>query len=192
MPLRFWLDDGLLALLLLVWLTAAAYAFRHNVRRRWLPGLFFVLAYVLCVVGAGSHDSMSRLSARSLQTLKSPGSPSHLEPDWGKNFSAEERAGYSRMLARTSFQWWGMRMKYFDLDGSMHVYQPTEEDRDQRTARLFLIEQTARDERLYMYAAIAWLFLPLTAIGLSLTPLWAKVETLSAALDRALARSQRS
>jgi len=163
-----WLSDGLLALMLAGWLSSTAYEFRRKTRRRWISASLFVLGYSFCVAAAIANEVMSRQSDSFLHALKNPGPPSHLEPDWGKNFSVEERTRYSQMLARYSFESWGMRTKYFGLDGELRVYEPTQADQDRRSARLWLIGQTARVEKFSAYAAIAWLFLPLIAIGLSL------------------------
>ena len=164
----FWFLDLFLAAILVGWLAGAAYEFRRRTQRRWISASLFALGYSLCVVVAVANEVMSRQSDSFVHSLKNPGPPSHLEPDWGKNFTAEERLRYSEMLSRVSYESWGMRTKYFDLSGNLHIYEPTQDDKDRREARLLLVRQTERTVGLCAYAAIAWLFLPLIAIGISL------------------------
>lgn len=76
------------------------------------------------------------------QALQDPAPPVYLSPDWGAQFSPEDKSRYSRLMASVTFVDWGIRVHYFDADGIFRKYQPTDEDRAHRMLRLRYIERT--------------------------------------------------
>jgi hypothetical protein len=166
-----------MAPLLLAWLSWSAYRFRGTTSRRWFFATLFAVGYIACVAVAALHERTSRTLDRYADRLANGIEAAHLPPDWGKGFSPNDRTKHSLMLARQTFVSYGMRVRYFDLNGDLQDFTPTDEDVKSREFHLqHLAESRALETRMSV-VAIAWLTVPLVAIGLSLVPVWRQFRT---------------
>lgn len=163
-----WFLDGLLLVLVAALMTRAAYSYRNATNRKWLPALGFVLMYGAAAGMTILNDSMEEIFKDYHRRLKEPAPPVHLEADWGRTFEPENRVKWSRMLARHSFYDWGMRQKHFDLEGRLIEYVPTTEDLMVRRRRIEYVTETQSAYRMIQIWTMAWLFLPLVCLGVSL------------------------
>lgn len=163
-----WFVDGFLLVFVAVLMIWAAYSYRTAGRRKWLPALGFALMYGVSCGMTALNDSLEELFKDHHRRLKEPAAPVHLEADWGKTFGPENRVRWSQMLARESFYGWGMRRKHFNLEGELVEYVPTFEDLMVRRRRIEYIIETRSTYRMLQIWTIAWLFLPLVCLGVSL------------------------
>lgn len=170
--LPLWKGDLLMAPLLSFGLIWAARKFRDASSRRWLFGTLFALGYMTCVAVASLHEQMSRVSERYAHTLANGVEPSHLTPEWGKDLSPSDRTRHSQMLARWTYVSYGMRVKFFDLDGAMQEFVPAEDDVKSREFHIRHLAETRSNVTTFSIVAVGWLLMPLAAIGLSLLPIW--------------------
>lgn len=163
-----WFVDGLLIVFVAVLMIRAAYSYRTAERRKWMPALGFALMYGVSSGMTALNDSLEEIFKDHNRRLKEPAAPVHLEADWGKTFEPENRVRWSQMLARESFYGWGMRQKHFNLEGELVDFVPTSEDLMVRRTRIEYITETYSTYRMLQIWTIAWLFLPLVCLGVSL------------------------
>lgn len=170
--LPIWKADWVMLPMLSFWLIWAARNFRTASSRRWLFGTLFALGYLLCIAVASLHEQMSRVSDHYANTLANGVEPLHLTPEWGKDLPPADRTRHSQMLARGTYVSYGMRVKFFDLDGAMQEFVPTADDVKSREFHIRHLAKTRSNVTTFSIVAVAWLLLPLAAIGLSLLPMW--------------------
>lgn len=143
--------------------------------KKWKALCQCVASLVMCLGIAIGAYLMSHSIDNLVRTLKSPSPPSSLRADWGAEWSKEDRWKYSQMLARISFENWGASVQYFDLDGTMHFYKPTEVDRENRAVRLRYIAQSEKASALMIWTMFVCFLLPWIGLAASFSPLSERV-----------------
>jgi len=126
----------------------------------WKGITFFVLAMILCIGGNFGAYSLYSSNVSFTKSFKNPPGPSHLEPHWGADMSRGDRTKYSKMLARTSFENWGITVNYFDETGTLRPYQATDEDRAMVQWRRQTVVHLEKQTRLLEWITFGWLFVP--------------------------------
>lgn len=165
-----WVADGVFLLSVGAWLIGAAISYKTRTRRRWIPGALFVCGYVAAVGGAILNDNLGDIFESFREGLRHPGPPFHLDESWGKTFTPTERAKHSEMLARHSYQSWGIHVKHFDESGRMKVYEPTTTDQIVLRRRRELVVET--QTTILVLRALTALSLLLPLIGIGTGVLW--------------------
>ena len=141
---------------------------------RWKAIGICALAMILCIAGnLGIYTLYSSTSAL-LQSFKNPPGPSHLEPHWGVDMSREDRTKYSQMLARISFENWGITVNYFDEAGNLRPYQATDADRARLQWRRQTVAFHEKTTKLLAWITFGWLFIPWLGLGVAFTPATAR------------------
>jgi len=141
----------------------------------WKSVGFCTLAMVLCVGGNLGMYFLYSSNGSMLEVLKNPPGPSHLEPHWGPGMSREDRTKYSQMLARTSFENWGITVNYFDETGTLRPYQATDADRARLQWRRQAVAHYETTTNLLAWITFGWLFVPWLGLGAAFVPGVARV-----------------
>ena len=160
-----WLADGVFMLSVGALLAGAAISYRSRTRRRWISGALFLLGYVVAVSGAFLNDRLGDTLEGYREELKNPGPPFYLDDTWGRAFAPPERAKHSEMLARHSYQAWGIHVKHFDTSGRLKVYEPSTTDRLVLRRRRELVVETQTTILMLRVLTVLWLLVPLIGFG---------------------------
>ena len=155
-----WLSFACLAVSAITLLANGVSRLRTRQGARWKGITFCVLAMILCIGGNLGVYSLYSSNASFLKSFKNPPEPSHLEPYWGADMSREDRTKYSKILARTSFENWGITVNYFDETGTLRPYQATDEDRAMIQWRRQTVVNHERQTSLLAWITFSWLFVP--------------------------------
>ena len=162
-----WLIDLVLFAMVAAWLALSAHAFRVRAARRWIPGALFALGYLASVACGAGNNLLGDAYRDYVHQLKHPAPPAYFDETWGKDLPSEDRHRFSEMLARNSYQAWGIHVKYFGLSGNMIMFEPTNDDRRIFQRREALIEGAQATSRLLAIWVGLWLVLPLFGLALS-------------------------
>lgn len=147
---------------------------RSRFGARWKGIGSCVLAMILCIGGNVGVYFFYASNSGLLDTFKNPPNPTHLEPHWGTDMSREDRTKYSRMLAQTSFENWGITVNYFDETGTLRPYQATEADRAKVQWRRQTVAYLEKTTKLLGWITFGWLFVPWLALGMAFVPATAR------------------
>lgn len=147
---------------------------RSGFGARWKGIGFCVLAMILCIGGNVGVYFLYASNSGLLHTFENPPNPTHLEPNWGADMSREDRTKYSRMLAQTSFENWGITVNYFDEKGTLRPYQATEADRAKVQWRRRTVAYLEQTTTLLGWITLGWLFIPWLALGVAFVPATAR------------------
>lgn len=168
---KFWINEFFVSLVFIYLLSGIVSNLRLGVGRRWvlIPGLiFFYLLCMGCAVGLGF---VAHTADGLYHQMKSPYEPAQVTKDWGKDMSIEKRNKYSLDIARNAFLNGGCFRDYFDLNGNLRAYVPSDIDRQYRTSFLNSLDQLDQAVTSYFWAGIGWFLIPLLGIGLGFTSL---------------------
>ena len=169
-PWDIWLTFGFSAVLSILLLTWGLISLRTGYSSAWKGVGLSALAMLICIGGTLGMYSLYSSSGSTLESLKKPPGPSHLGPEWGAKMSKEDRQKYSQMLARTSFRDWGITVNYFDMNGALRPYQPTDEDRAWLEWRRQAVAYFERESEILKWSMLAWLFVPWIGLVLGCLP----------------------
>lgn len=174
-PWDIWLFFAFLALSSVAFVAEGVIRFRTVYGASWKAAGFCTIAMVLCVGGTLGMYFSYATTAKSLEFLKKPPEPSHLEPHWGKNMTREDRTKYSQMLARISFENWGITVNYFDETGALRPYQATDADRARLQWRRQAVAHYEKTTNLLAWTTFGWLFIPWLGLVAAFVPGIARV-----------------
>jgi hypothetical protein len=184
-PWNIWVFFAFIAVCSISLLAEGVIRLRTRYGARWKGIGFCTLAMILCISGNLGVYYLYSSSASFLESLKNPPGPSHLEPHWGADMSREDRTKYSQMLARTSFENWGITVNYFDQTGTLTPYQATDEDRARLQWRRQAVVYHEKTTSLLAWIAFGWLFVPWLGLVAAFVP--ATVRVLGALTGRSKA-----
>jgi hypothetical protein len=167
---KIWVFLGFLAVLSIGLLAEGVIRLRTGFGARWKVLGIAALAMVVCIGGNLGAYMLYSSNSTLLQTFKNPPGPSHLEPHWGASMSREDRTKYSEMLARTSFENWGITVNYFDETGTLRPYQATDADRARLQWRRQVVAHLEQTTELLGWITLGWLFIPWVGMGAAFVP----------------------
>lgn len=157
---QVWVSLGFFAIAALALLPAGVVRLRTAGGATWKTIALFLLAMLFCISGTLITYSLHSSYRGTLQALKKPPEPSHLRSDWGTDMSKEDRTKHSQMLARTTFQDWGITVNYFDDSGTLKPYQPTSEDRARLEWRRKAVAYHEQTTDILEWIMFGWLLVP--------------------------------
>jgi hypothetical protein len=169
-PWEIWISLGFFAIVPFALLPAGIIRLRTAHGATWKAIVLCLLAMLFCVGGTLFTYSLHSSYRAALEALKRPPDPSHLRPDWGADMSKEDRTKYSQMLARTTFQDWGITVNYFDEKGTLRPYQSTSEDRARLQWRRQAVAYHEQTTGILEWAMLAWLLIPWFGMALGFFP----------------------
>ena len=187
---NIWAFLGFLAVLSTGLLAEGVIRLRTGFGSRWKGIGVCVLAMILCIGGNVGAYFLYSSNSGLLQSFRNPAGPSHLEPHWGKDMSREDRTKYSQMLARTSFENWGITVNFFDETGILRPYQATDADRARLQWRRDAVAYLERTTNFLAWITVGWLFIPWLGLGAAFVP--AIVRALGALTGRSNADALQS
>ena len=168
---NIWTGLGFIAIFSIGLLAEGVIRLRIRHGSRWTACALCALAMILCIGGNLGVYFLYSSSDTFLQTFKNPPGPSHLEPHWGADMSREDRTKYSKWLAQTSFENWGITVKYFDEAGVLRPYQVTDEDRAKLQWRRHAVAYHEAQANLLGRITLAWLLVPWLGLVAAFIPL---------------------
>lgn len=167
---NIWLALANFAAITLVLTTEGVVRLRTSYGKRWHAISIFSLAMLFCLSGTIVSYLMFTSTDKLLNTIKNPPGPSHLDASWGADVAKDVRMKNSEILASISFVNWGIRVNYFDMNGALVPYQPSDADHENLRLRKEVIAKGERSSTLLMWATLGWLFVPWIGLAMAFMP----------------------
>jgi hypothetical protein len=165
-PWDYWLFDIFWALIIGKAIANGVTHLRFHTNKKLRTVVFSVLAYLVCFGASLGHSLFQQWSDELVNQHKKLNTIGEICSDWGKGSPPEERLKISQNLASILFVMEGKWGNYFDLNGKLTPYQPTDLDRQERKNVLKGIEQQENTSRGLFWMALGWMLVPLIGVGI--------------------------
>lgn len=164
-----WIYFSLTALGATGMMAQGVFRYSLSIGRKSTAILESTFSVLICLTFMTGSLYAAYLMDHSLLAMKNKASPIHLQEDWGKQMSKEDRSKYSQLIARHDFVDWGIHTNHFDSNGNFVLYKPDDEDRRARATQLAYIQRTDFSRTLFLWSAAVWALIPWLALALGLT-----------------------